>query len=302
MRRHDATRQRAKVLWFFLLRKNILAFFFAFFLPFAAQAEPGLWLVQSPTAKIYLFGTMHILPNDSLWFGPKIAAAFADSHELWEEADVGLAGTKGVPNMMARATSPDADLWAELPTETAEKFRALLKDCHLPASSVAHFQPWFAAMLPAFCQLTAQSKGHEAVAGPEVRLMERARDAGKRVDFFETADQQISYLADAPRDVQLRQLRGAINENGKAAFAGLESSRVAGNLPVITKLIEDSKKEDPASFAILFTRRNEHFASRIAELLRGHSNIFVAIGAGHLAGPDSVQAQLEKQGIHATRL
>lgn len=30
--------------------------------------------------------------------------------------------------------------------------------------------------------------------------------------------------------------------------------------------------------------------------------IFIAVGAGHLAGPDRVQAQLQKLGIHTSRI
>jgi uncharacterized protein YbaP (TraB family) len=36
-------------------------------------------------------------------------------------------------------------------------------------------------------------------------------------------------------------------------------------------------------------------------MLKGHGTVFVAIGAGHLAGPDSVIAMLAKQGIQAKR-
>ncbi|MEO9077670.1 MAG: TraB/GumN family protein [Rhodanobacter sp.] len=36
-------------------------------------------------------------------------------------------------------------------------------------------------------------------------------------------------------------------------------------------------------------------------LRREHGTIFIAVGAAHLAGPDSVQMQLNKLGIQAAR-
>jgi uncharacterized protein YbaP (TraB family) len=272
----------------------------------AAWAEPAIWLVQSPTAKIYLFGTMHILPKQGTWFGPKIAAAFADSQELWEEADVGLLNKAAAPNVMERAIAPESDLWAKLAPATAEKFRAELKTCNLSPAVVAHFRPWFAAQLPAICQLIEQSGKNlvDGANGPEGVLLTRAIAAGKRTKFFETVDQQFGYLANAPESVQLRQLRDAIDQDatGKDDFGGIESAWIAGDEPAMARQVADTKKTDPVFYATLFTERNQRFATQIAALMAGHVNIFVAIGAGHLAGPDSVQAQLATQGIVAKRL
>ena len=54
-------------------------------------------------------------------------------------------------------------------------------------------------------------------------------------------------------------------------------------------------------YDMIFTQRNVRFAARIAQALKGSQTVFVAIGAGHLAGPDSVQAQLGKLKIATTK-
>ena len=272
----------------------------------AAWCEPAIWLVQSPTAKIYLFGTMHILPKQGNWFDPKIAAAFADSQELWEEADIGLLQKQAAPNIMTRAMAPDSDLWTKLPAATADKFRAELKTCHLPTSVVAHFRPWFATMLPSVCQLNEQSSNTlvEGANGPEGTLLARAKSTGKQTGFFETAEQQIGYLANSPESVQLKQLRDAIDQaaKGKDDFDGIESAWLAGDEPAIARQVADTKKTDPDFYATIFTRRNQRFAAKIAEMAAGDRNIFVAIGAGHLVGPDSVQVQLRNINVASKRL
>ena len=163
-----------------------------------------------------------------------------------------------------------------------------------------------AAQLPAICQLIEQSGKNlvDGANGPEGVLLTRAIAAGKRTKFFETVDQQFGYLANAPESVQLRQLRDAIDQDatGKDDFGGIESAWIAGDEPAMARQVADTKKTDPVFYATLFTERNQRFATQIAALMAGHVNIFVAIGAGHLAGPDSVQAQLATQGIVAKRL
>jgi uncharacterized protein YbaP (TraB family) len=272
----------------------------------AAWAEPAIWLVQSPTAKIYLFGTMHMLPKQGTWFGPKIAAAFADSQELWEEADIGLLNKAMAPNIMDLAIAPDSNLWAKLAPATAEKFRVELNNCHMSPAVVAHFRPWFAIQMPALCQLIEQAGKNlvDGANGPEGVLLTRAISAGKKTKFFETAEQQFTDLEKAPESVQLRRLRDAVDQDaaGKDDFLGIESVWLAGDEPAMARQVADTKKTDPVFYATLFTERNQRFAAKITELMAGHENIFVAIGAGHLAGPDSVPAQLAKQKIVVKRL
>jgi uncharacterized protein YbaP (TraB family) len=64
--------------------------------------------------------------------------------------------------------------------------------------------------------------------------------------------------------------------------------------------------EDEASFGgagmdALLKNRNENWAGQIETMLRGSGTHFIAVGAGHLVGPDSVQERLKLRGIQATR-
>ena len=43
--------------------------------------------------------------------------------------------------------------------------------------------------------------------------------------------------------------------------------------------------------------RNETWAGKIKAMLAAPGTVFIAVGAAHLAGPDSVQAQLDKLGV-----
>jgi hypothetical protein len=267
-----------------------------------ARAEPALWLVQSPTAKIYLFGTMHVLPKHVDWFGPRISAAFAASTILFEEADIGMVQPQVMSHIMNEAVSPDFDLLPLLSSKTAAKFTELVRSCHLPLNVVSHFRPWFAAMLPTMCDLMAGSEGAlDSKLGPEGALITRAKQQHKQIDFFETADQQIGYLSNAPEKIQIAELEQAIDEDDPSELTRIEDAWFNGDVAAIAKSVAHDRGDDETTYQTIFVHRNERFAQRIATLLRGHDTAFVAIGAGHLAGPDSVQVQLEKQGFKSNR-
>jgi uncharacterized protein YbaP (TraB family) len=55
-------------------------------------------------------------------------------------------------------------------------------------------------------------------------------------------------------------------------------------------------------YQVLLTDRNRNWAKQIDGLLKHSGTVFVAVGAGHLAGPDSVQAQLRKLGVATQRV
>jgi len=266
-----------------------------------AAAEPAIWLVQSPTAKIYLFGTMHILPKKMDWLGAKTKAAFDASDTLFEEADVGMVQPQALAHFMNLATSPDIDLWQLLPAKSADKFRDLLRACHLPVNLVQHFRPWYAAMMPTVCQIMNEGN-FNTKDGPEAIFVAGAKKAGKKIDFFETADEQMALLSGSPEKVQLAELEQAIDETDDGSLDAMEKSWAAGDVAEMARLVVKTRGENAAFYDVLFVKRNAKFAARIAGLLRGHGTVFVAIGAGHLAGPDSVQAQLAKSGILAARL
>jgi len=152
-------------------------------------------------------------------------------------------------------------------------------------------------------QSEPQAKGAKpAESHPEQVLLNAATEHLKRAKFFETVADQLGYLSNAPQEAQIQQLRKAIHEaaTGKDDFTGLETAWFNGDTAVIGKAVLQMRSEGEAFYQTLLAQRNVRFAARIKEMLSQPGTVFVAIGAGHLVGPDSVQAQLEKSGIHSS--
>ncbi len=50
-----------------------------------AAAAPTLWVVQSESSKVYLFGTVHVLRSETPWHSPELDAAIKESQDLYLE-------------------------------------------------------------------------------------------------------------------------------------------------------------------------------------------------------------------------
>jgi uncharacterized protein YbaP (TraB family) len=53
---------------------------------------------------------------------------------------------------------------------------------------------------------------------------------------------------------------------------------------------------------VLLTDRNQRWADWIAKRMKRPGTVFLAVGAGHLAGKESVQAMLKANRLDATRI
>jgi uncharacterized protein len=70
----------------------------------------------------------------------------------------------------------------------------------------------------------------------------------------------------------------------------------------LAALLNDNLKDSPEMASVLLTERNKRWATWVQERLKKPGTVFVAVGAGHLAGAEAVQVQLAKAGVKAERI
>jgi uncharacterized protein len=76
------------------------------------------------------------------------------------------------------------------------------------------------------------------------------------------------------------------------------ASWAEGDVPALARLVVDDMKADsPELYKVLLVDRNTDWANQIQTQLEGSGTAFIAVGAAHLAGPDSVQAILQSRGV-----
>ncbi|HEY3814729.1 MAG TPA: TraB/GumN family protein [Caulobacteraceae bacterium] len=268
----------------------------------AVQAEPAIWVVKGPHATIYLFGTVHLQKPGGDWMTPKIRKAFDDSDNLTLEIANIDDQAAVMPVVMKLGFDPGHPLNTMLAPADETKLEAAETALGLPAAQVNMMRPWMASLTVTMAPMLKQ--GYDPEAGVDRELKKLADARKEPVNGFETAEQQLGYFADMPQAEQISMLREAVDEYPTAMdkIDAMEQAWSRGEVEKLADLINsDMKKDDPALYELILVKRNEHFADQIADKLKGSGVSFVAVGAGHLAGPDSVQAQLAKKGIRAER-
>ena len=159
-------------------------------------------------------------------------------------------------------------------------------------------RPWLAALTLSVAPLV--KAGYDPKSGVELVLKARAEAAGKPIHGFETIDKQIGILAGLPDDVQLVFLRETLKdyENAATKLDEMVSAWASGDVDVLGRvMVEEMKDASPALYQSVLVDRNTDWANQIQTLLQGSGTAFIAVGAGHLAGDDSVQAQLKARGV-----
>lgn len=270
----------------------------------AAVAQPGLWVVKSDQATVYLFGTVHLLPSDTLWTSPALDKALADSQRLSIEIV-----DDDSPAMQALVMQHGVDVSHPLSTKLdgrdMQQLEKAAEIAKVPggAAALQPMRPWLAALTLTVAPLV--QAGMDPAQGVDKQLKARMLAAGKPVDGLETSEKQIRMLADLPESMQLDFLRQSFKEvaDGPDKLRELIDAWRNGDTDAIARIEDtDLRKESPMLYRRLIVERNQAWAKEIAGRLKQPGVTFIAVGAGHLAGPDSVQAQLRKQGVAVTRI
>lgn len=267
-----------------------------------AQAEPAMWVVEDADSTVYLFGTVHLLRKDVAWNTPAVRKAMADSRELWLEiADVDDPNAMG-PLVQKYALDLERPLSSKLNAEQRAKLAAIAPKHGLNPAQLEPMKPWFVGLTLSVLPLKAA--GYDENAGVDKLLKAAAVKDGDQVRAFETVEQQLQFFDTLPEAQQVDFLMKAVDdaEEGVAVLDRLAAAWAQGDMDTVSaELVTEMKAEAPALYDRLLTRRNKAWAGRIETLLKGSGTHFIAVGAGHLAGPDSLQAQLKARGIQSVR-
>ncbi|MBI2256071.1 MAG: TraB/GumN family protein [Proteobacteria bacterium] len=276
------------------------------FLPFIgpAAAEPALWVARSGDATIYLFGTVHLLKPDSDWRAPKIQAAFDSSSTLWLELAEGAKGAIDDKFLWKYGKDPAHPLSGKLSQEERQKLREAANLVGIPPVTFESLRPWLAAFTLGKAPL--QQAGYNAEMGVDNQLLGAAQAAQKKVVGFETIEQQMRFFADLPPEMELALLSQTI-EHMKEAPAQLDQiagAWLAGDVDKLNALLrdEDMAVSDKRLRKILLSDRNAAWAARLTSLRQEGGTHFIAVGAAHLTGTDSVQNLLKAQGFIVERI
>lgn len=270
--------------------------------PQAEGAGPALWVVRDDDSTIYLFGTVHMLRPTTAWGSARVDAAFDSADQIWFEISNPDDQAAIMPLVQQHGISPDRPLSSLLTAGEMTALNAAAAAAGMPAGQIDVFRPWFAGLALSVAPLI--KAGYDPRSGVEIVLKERAEAAGKPVQGLETIDKQVGILAGMPEADQLAFLRSLLEswEDATVELDRMVDAWASGDVALLEQIaIDEMRSETPALYEALLVRRNLDWADQIQTLLEGSGSVFIAVGAAHLAGEDSVQEILEGRGLTVTR-
>jgi uncharacterized protein YbaP (TraB family) len=266
-------------------------------------AEPALWAIKDKDSTIYLFGTVHVLKPQTAWRSPKIAKAFAAADDVVMEIEQPEDPKTIQPLMLKYGIDQAAPLPTKLTPETYRKLQAAAQSMGFGPEGLDTMRPWLAALTVSLTPL--RTAGYDPDSGVEKLLTAQAKAVGKPISAFETMEQQIRFFADMTPAQEIQLLDSTLDDidDDPAKVDALVAAWAADDQKELKKqMVDEMRRDYPQVYALLLVNRNRDWAQQLKVKLAGSGVSFVAVGAGHLTGPDSLQAQLAKLGIKAVRV
>jgi uncharacterized protein len=244
----------------------------------AAERGPALWVVQDGDTTIYLFGTFHALDSHAGWFNRSVRAAFDASDRLVLETLV-----------------PDDP--AELHSILARHALSKEPKAGQPVISVDRAPSFVASAGQAMS--AGRSLGISVDHGADAVLRRAANASGKPIEGLESFEFQLTMFSSLPPPPRA----AAPQEKSMGGMIGaMQSAWKRGDNESFAAVLGNVRAHSPQAYKTLFTDRNASWAGWIADRMARPGTVFVAVGTGHLIGPDSVQHYLAARGIASARI
>ena len=146
-----------------------------------------------------------------------------------------------------------------------------------------------------------RAQGMQVDNGADMVLRHSAEAEGKEVQGLETLESQISMFARLPAtSAAPTAAQPAINLS--KSMADMQSAWKRGDQGVFVRILGQLEQGSPDTYRMMFVERNARWADWIRARMQTPGTVFIAVGAGHLAGKDSVLARLGDLGIYSTRI
>ena len=270
----------------------------------AKVAKPAIWQVSDRDTNIYLFGTVHLLPPGTQWRSAKLDKATREAGTLVVETIIDEKNPQAFAAELARLSMRPGlpPIASRVRPEKQAALRAVIAKSGIPEAALNNMETWAAAF--ALLQLQFKEIGVSGTDGVELALRNAFSAAGKRVEQLETNSQQLGFFDGLPESAQRELLEGAVESPAaaKQQFDSMLAAWMSGDVAAIGRTFNAEFQNSPELKEALLSRRNANWAYWVHSRLGQPGTVFVAVGAGHLAGNDSVVEMLKQRGLRVRRV
>jgi uncharacterized protein YbaP (TraB family) len=263
-----------------------------------------MWEVTGAKNSVYLLGSIHLLRTEDYPLPTALDTAYADADVLIMEVD--MDDLDPIATQTAFTTygilHDDRTLRDLMGFELYEQAVTAADAIDMPLEMLSKTEPWYAAMTIEIMML--DRIGFNPTLGIEMYMMSKAQEDGKRIDGFETVEEQIQFLDGMSIQAQRDMLISTLTESAKLAEMMdelIDAWRHGDVAHLESSMLEEMSKHEELNKALV-TDRNDHWVDRIETLLDDDEDYLIVVGALHLIGRDGVPEQLERSGYDVRQL
>ncbi len=269
--------------------------------------HPALWKMNDDDTTIYLFGTVHLLPTDLDWQNDVITQAFNASQKVFFEMDLeSMESIMSVQKLVRERgyLAEGENLYEKMDPEDAKNVKIALEGIGFKPDALNNLQPWNASMN--LMQYYMMEEGMNPMAGVEMVLTEQAKDNGMSFGYLETGLDQMNAISGGTFEEQLDAFVDGMEylDMVPEVLDLMLDEWADGDVKGIGLLAAtpDTLGESQGSYERMLVIRNRNWIPNIEAILDEPGTNFIAVGAAHLAGPDSVVLMLEEKGYDVERI
>ncbi len=261
-----------------------------------------LWQVSGSTNSVYLLGSVHLLRSEDYPLPSAFDTAYDDADVLIMEVD--MDDLDPIATQSAFTTygvlHDDTTLRDLMGDELYRQAEMAAEIIDIPLEMLSKTEPWYAAMTIEIMMLGRV--GFDPTLGVEMYMLAKATRDGKRIDGFETVEEQIRFLDSMSLPAQREMLLSTLNESAKldGMMEDIVDAWRHGDIEELeSDMLEEVQKHEELN-KVLVSDRNTRWVQRIEDLLEDDKDYLIIVGALHLVGPDGVPKQLLRKG-HSVR-
>jgi uncharacterized protein YbaP (TraB family) len=202
---------------------------------------------------------------------------------------LGMGQAKGLPPLLDRVA----------PNKKAA-LQGLIARSGVPPTLLDGMKTWTAALM--LVAVTLTDLGVEAQSGVEEQL--KTQFGAKPIQGLEKPEEQLGFLNQLSEADQRLFLETIADDpaKGRRDFADMLAAWSRGDEKAIARAFDKEPEMTPQLRTILLDRRNATWSDWLAARMAKPGTILVAVGAGHLAGKESVQDRLVAKGLKVSRV
>ena len=291
---------KIKTLRLFILSIGILGFIAPYTF---AQGTTSLWKVtaEGSDRTIYLGGSIHILSEDDHPLPSAFESAYRASDELVLEIATSKEPGSDTIALEKGMYGNKGKISDDLSPEMYKKLGTYLKGAGLPESALDGFRPWMASMTISITEI--MKLGGRPDLGVDTFFESKAVEDKKAISALETTEFQIGLFTKLSKEDQEKMLDSTLKEVASIEkdFPRMVKAWRQGDDKTIEKIIDESMIGSPEFRKELLDKRNQNWAVKINEFMKGDRDKMVIVGAAHLVGDKGLVKLLRESGLKVKR-